>query len=293
MRRMAMLLRLAYDGTKFHGFARQTPFGSPRPQRGSPGCVRTVQGELEAALAQLYKQPIITRGASRTDAGVHAYGQIVAFDPPLAIPARGLLLGLAAALPDDLIASAAWSVEDPADGRPLNPRFHNLGKHYRYRIRSTQLREPMSSRFEWHIPRPLDIERMREAAPRLIGRHDFAGFRAVDCQAQRTVRRVRSIDLEVRSLAELDPMAADIGRVDEPHAPATIQIDVRGDAFLKNMVRIMVGTIVEIGRGRFGAERIDEVLRDGDRARAGQTAPAHGLTLMEVLWPATLGGRHS
>jgi tRNA pseudouridine38-40 synthase len=278
MRRMAMLLRLAYDGTEFHGFARQAG-------------VRTVQGELEAALARIYKQPIVTRGASRTDAGVHAHGQIVAFDPPLAIPPRGLLLGLAAALPGDLIASAAWSVEDP-DGQPLNPRFHNLGKHYRYRIRTTALREPMSARFEWHIPRPLDVERMREAAPSLIGEHDFAGFRAADCQARRTVRRVRSIDLQVRTLAELDPIASETGHLDEPHAPATIQIDVRGDAFLKNMVRIMVGTLVAIGHGRFGIERIDELLRDGDRARAGQTAPAHGLTLVEVLWPAALGGRH-
>jgi tRNA pseudouridine38-40 synthase len=290
MRRMAMLLRLAYDGTDFHGFARQAPFGSPRPQPGSPGSarVRTVQSELEAALARLYKQPILTRGASRTDAGVHAHGQIVAFDPPLAIPPRGLLLGLAAALPEDLIANAAW----PVDGESLNPRFHNLGKHYSYRIRTTQLREPISARFEWHIPRPLDVERMREAAPALIGAHDFAGFRAADCQAQRTVRRIQSIDLQVRTLAELDPMAADTGRLDEPHAPAVIEIDVRGDAFLKNMVRIMVGTLVAIGHGRFGVERIDELLREGDRARAGQTAPAHGLTLVEVLWPAALGGRH-
>jgi tRNA pseudouridine38-40 synthase len=275
---MAMLLRLAYDGTEFHGFARQ------------PG-TRTVQGELEAALARIYKQAILTRGASRTDAGVHAHGQIVAFDPPLEIPARGLLLALAAALPADLIASAAWLVDD-AGGEPLNPRFHNLGKHYRYRIRSTVLREPMSTRFEWHIPRPLDVERMRAAAPSLVGEHDYAGFRATDCQAQNTVRRLRSVDLRVRSLAELDPMSADVGRIDDPHAHASIEIDVHGEAFLKNMVRIIVGTLVAIGHGRFGEERIAEILRDKERARAGQTAPPHGLTLVEVLWPATLGGRH-
>jgi tRNA pseudouridine38-40 synthase len=275
---MAMLLRLAYDGTEFHGFARQP-------------ATRTVQGELEAALARIYKQAILTRGASRTDAGVHAHGQIVAFDPPLEIPPRGLLLALAAALPADLIASAAWLVDDPG-GEPLNPRFHNLGKHYRYRIRATVLREPMSTRFEWHIPRPLDIERMREAAPSLVGEHDFAGFRATDCQAQNTVRRLRSVDLRVRTLAELDPMSADVGRIDDPHAHASIEIDVHGEAFLKNMVRIIVGTLVAIGHGRFGEERIAEILRDKERARAGQTAPPHGLTLVEVLWPATLGGRH-
>jgi tRNA pseudouridine38-40 synthase len=275
---MAMLLRLAYDGTEFHGFARQTG-------------VRTVQGELEAALARIYKQPIVTRGASRTDAGVHAHGQIVAFDPPFSIPARGLLLGLAGALPADLIASAAWWVDDP-DGEPLHPRFHNLGKHYRYRIRPTVLRDPLSARFEWHVPRPLDVDRMREAAPQLIGEHDFAAFRAADCQAKTSVRRVRSIDLRTRTLAELDPIAADMGRLDEPHALASIEIDVRGDAFLKNMVRIMVGTLVAIGHGRFGGERIAELLHNRDRTRAGQTAPAHGLTLVEVLWPHTLGGPH-
>jgi tRNA pseudouridine38-40 synthase len=278
MGRMAMLLRLAYDGTAFHGFARQAG-------------VRTAQGELEAALAHIYKQAITTRGASRTDAGVHAHGQIVAFDPPFSIPPRGLLLGLAAALPADLIASAAWLVDDP-DGEPLNPRFHNLGKHYRYRIRTTVLRDPLSARFEWHVPRPLDVERMREAAPMLIGEHDFAGFRATDCQAKATVRRVRAIDLRLRTLAELDPITADAGRLDQADTLASIDIDVRGDAFLKNMVRIMVGTLVAIGHGRFGGERIAELLQDGDRTRAGQTAPAHGLTLIEVLWPQTLGGRH-
>ena len=275
---MAMLLRLAYDGTEFHGFARQAG-------------IRTVQGELEAALGRIYKQDIVTRGASRTDAGVHAQGQIVAFDPPFEIPARGLLLGLAAGLPADMIASAAWLVDDP-EGEPLNPRFHNLGKHYRYRLRNTVLRDPMSARLEWHIPRPLALDRMREAAPRLIGEHDFAAFRAADCQAKHTIRRVRSIDLHVRTLGELDPMAADVGRIDEAHAVASIEIDVRGDAFLKNMVRIIVGTLVAIGHERFGTERIDELLREGDRARAGQTAPAHGLVLVEVLWPAALGGRH-
>lgn len=275
---MATLLRLVYDGTEFHGFARQSG-------------VRTVQGELEAALGRIYKREILTRAASRTDAGVHAQGQIVGFDPPFAIPPRGVLLGLAAGLPRDVIASAAWEVDDP-DGEPLNPRFHNLGKHYRYRIRTTALRDPLSARFEWHLPRSLSVETMREGAAMLIGEHDFAAFRAADCQAKHTVRRVRSIDLHVRTLAQIDPLAGDVGRIDAPHDAAVIEIDVRGDAFLKNMVRIMVGTLVGIGLGRFGVERIDELLRDGDRTRAGQTAPAQGLTLVEVLWPAALGGRH-
>lgn len=281
---MAMLLRLAYEGTHFHGFARQT----------EPG-VRTVQGVLETTLSRIYKRDITTLGASRTDAGVHARGQLVAFEPPFAIPPRGLLLGLASQLPKDLVAHAAWEAEGPPGPRgpePLNPRFHNLGKLYRYRIRATQLRDPLTDRHEWHLPRPVDVARMREAAPRLVGEHDFAGFRAADCQAKTTRRRIRALELRVRTLAELDPLAHAAGRIDPPEAPACIEIDVRGDAFLKNMVRILAGTLVAVGRGQFGPERIDEVLSSGDRTRAGPTAPARGLTLIEVLWPAALGGRH-
>ncbi|NVB40234.1 tRNA pseudouridine(38-40) synthase TruA [Pseudenhygromyxa sp. WMMC2535] len=271
---MAMLLRLAYDGTDFHGFARQD---------GRGGRLRTVQGELEDALSRIYKRPLLTRGASRTDAGVHARGQLVAFDPPFEIPPRGLLLGLAAQLPADLIASAAWLAED-VEGEPLNPRFHNRGKLYRYRLRCTSLRDPLSERFEWHLPRPIALEPMLAAASHFVGEHDFAGFRAADCQARTTTRRIRDVQLRARTLAEVDPLAMQAGRIDDP---AVIEFDVRGDAFLKNMVRIMVGTLVAVGRGQFGAERIDEVLKAGDRSRAGTTAPARGLTLIEVLWPSS------
>ncbi len=270
---MAMLLRIAYEGTDFHGFARQR-----EPVQ------RTVQGELERALALIYKQPIVTRGASRTDAGVHARGQVVAFSPPFAIPPRGLLLGLAAHLPRDLIASAAWELPDPPEG-PLDPRHHNLGKHYRYRIRPTSLRDPISARFEWHLPRPLDPAVMQAAARRFVGEHDFAGFRAADCQAKTTRRRVHAVDLQQIPLGQLDGLIGDPGRIDGADSLGALIIDVRGDAFLKNMVRIMVGTLVAIGRGQFGAERIDEVFETGDRTRAGSTAPACGLTLMEVIWP--------
>jgi tRNA pseudouridine38-40 synthase len=276
---MTTLLRLAYDGTEFHGFARQLDASD------STRSVRTVQGELEAALAKLYKQEIRTRGASRTDAGVHARGQVVGFDPPFVIPPRGLLLGLASGLPRDLIASAAWVVDET-----LDPRFVNEGKHYRYRIRLSSLRDPLTERFEWHLPRRVDVGAMREAAARLIGEHDFAAFRATDCQAKTTVRRVRSIELRTMTVAELDPLAGDPGRVDPADALAVIEIDVRGDAFLKNMVRIITGSLVAVGRGQFGPERIDEVLRTGDRTRAGSTAPAQGLTLIEVYWPERLRG---
>lgn len=270
---MAMLLRVAYEGTDFHGFARQ--LGPDGLQR-----ARTVQGELEAALARIYKQAVATRAASRTDAGVHARGQIVAFDPPFMIPSRGLVLGLAAELPRDLIALAAWD-QPEHEGVRVEPRRQNLGKHYRYRIRTAQLRDPLRDRYEWHFARGLDLSAMQVAATHFIGRFDYAGFRASDCQATNTIRRVRGVEV-----AELD-----LGP-DGPHGPGwldstpgRIAIDVHGDAFLKNMVRIMVGTLVAIGRGKYGPERIDEVLASGDRTRAGNTAPARGLELVEVLWP--------
>lgn len=272
---MAMLLRVAYDGTDFHGFARQlAPEGQVSP--------RTVQGELEAALSRIHKQPIIIRAASRTDAGVHARGQLIAFDPPFAIPPRGLMLGLASELPRDVIATAAWD-QPEHEGVPIEPRRQNLGKHYRYRIRTAQLRDPLRDRFEWHFPRSLDLAAMQAAAGRFVGRFDFAGFRAADCQAHNTIRRLRAVEVSVDNLGPDGP--DDPGRLDP--TPGRIIVDVHGDAFLKNMVRILVGTLVAIGRGQFGPERIDEVLASGDRTRAGITAPARGLELVEVLWPSS------
>ncbi len=274
---MATLLRVAYEGTHFHGFARQH-LGDGRPP------VRTVQGELELALARIFKQPVITRGASRTDSGVHARGQLVALDPPFVIPPRGLLLGLASELPRDLIAVAAWD-QPEHEGLAVVPRRQNLGKHYRYRIHSAQLRDPLRDRFEWHFPRVLDLPAMQAAAGRFVGRFDFAGFRASDCQARNTSRRIRSIDISATDLDLELEIPKDPGRLDPKSG--RIVIDVRGDAFLKNMVRIMVGTLVAIGRGQFGPERIDEVLASGDRGRAGITAPARGLELVEVIWPSS------
>lgn len=272
---MAMLLRVAYEGTDFHGFARQI-----RPP--GQGITRTVQGDLEAALSRMYKQKLVVRGASRTDAGVHARGQLVAFDPPFTIPPRGLVLGLAAELPRDVIVLAAWE-QPELEGVPIQPRRQNLGKHYRYRIRTAQLRDPLQDRYEWHFARSLDLAAMQAAAGHFVGRFDFAGFRAADCQARNTIRCVHSVEVSALDLGPDGP--SDPGRLDS--APGRIAIDVRGDAFLKNMVRIMVGTLVAIGREKFGPERIDEVLATGDRTRAGNTAPARGLELVEVLWPGS------
>ena len=280
---MTVLVRLAYDGTDFHGFARQAS-GGVAAESGEARPLRTVQGELEAALAGLYRQPVRTRGASRTDAGVHALGQIVGFEAPLEIPARGVLLGLQGRLPRDLAVLAVWQAT-LADGGEVDPRFWNLGKCYRYRIRTGARRLPQTARGEWHLPRGrLDVAAMHAAAQHFVGEHDFAGFRAAGCQARTTVRRMQAVT--VRGEATRDELPADPPcLVDDP--AAIVEVEVRGEAFLQNMVRIMVGTLVEVGLGRRPPDCVAELLARPERQRSGATAPPEGLTLVEVLWPTT------
>lgn len=269
--RMTVLVRLAYDGTDFHGYARQA----------DPG-VRTVQGCLEQALAGLYRRPVASRAASRTDAGVHALGQVAGFEAPLAIPPRGVVLGLLGKLPPDIGVLAAWEATT-ADGGPVDPRFWNLGKRYRYRIRTTARRVPQTARHEWHYPRALDVAAMQAAADLFVGEHDFAGFRAVACQARTTIRRILSVDV-VASPAG-DELPPDPTTLPPGPGPEVVTITVRGEAFLQNMVRIMVGTLVDVGVGRRDPSAIRDLLARPDRQRSGATAPPEGLTLVEVLWP--------
>ncbi len=272
---MTVLVRLAYDGTDFHGFARQGQADRP---------IRTVQGTLEAALAEFYGRPVTIRAASRTDAGVHALGQIAGWEPPFVVPARGVLLGLLSKLPDDLGVLAVWEAS-LADGGPVDPRFWNLGKRYRYRIRTGQRRLPQTVRGEWHMPRPLDLAAMQAAADCFVGEHDFAGFRASGCQSRTTVRRLHAVTVTGRP-AEHAPLADPPCLVDDGRAEI-VEIEVRGEAFLQNMVRIITGTLVEVGMGRRAPTSIVDLLRNPDRHRSGVTAPPQGLTLVEVLWPAS------
>jgi tRNA pseudouridine38-40 synthase len=285
---VSVLLRVAYDGTDFHGYAAQ----QPRPD-GSP--LRTVQGDLEAALQSLYKSVVATRASSRTDAGVHAYGQLVAFEPVRDIPMPGLVRGLNGALSRDIRVLAAWEESGDRD-----VRGDNSGKYYRYKIRSTEVADPLAARYEWHLARRLDPYAMREAAAAFAGTHDFASFRSASCQAETTVRTLDSVEITFGASA-LGPMS-DRGRLDSTvktgerapgpassWGPDWVEVHVQGQAFLMNMVRIMVGTLVEVGTGRRTPESIQELLSIRDRTQAGMTAPAHGLTLVEVKWPKAEG----
>ena len=263
---MSILLRLAYDGTDFHGWAVQPP--------GRDGlAVRTVQGELQSVLGVLCGRSVAIRGASRTDAGVHATGQLVAFERVTSIPCENLVTALNRMLPVDMAVSAAWE-ETSEGGGTVDPRHGNAGKHYRYRLLLGRLRDPMTARHVWQIERPLEVSRVRDAAAHFVGTHDFAGFRSAMCQARSTVRTIFGIEL-----VEHTPTAGGV----------LLDIHVRGTAFLHNMVRVMIGTLVEIGHGRGDGARIDEALTTGVRARAGRTAPPTGLTLVEVLWPGAPG----
>jgi len=241
-------LIIEYDGAGFSGWQTQ------------PGR-RTAQGALEDALAVLVRRPVRIQGASRTDAGVHAVGQVAsfAFDGELD-PAR-LAKSLSALCRPDLAVLAAKQAPDG-----FNARFDTTGKRYRYRVLNRPAPSPLCGRIAWHVTGALALDPMADAAARLIGSHDFGGFRAADCGRENTTRTLTAVRIGP------GPMAG------------SIELAVEGDGFLKNMVRILAGTLVDVGLGRLPAGVVDEVLASGDRRRAGRTAPAHGLTLEAVFY---------
>lgn len=241
-------LVVEYDGTDLCGWQRQT--NGP-----------TVQGHLEAALGKLLAHDVGVVGASRTDAGVHARGQVASFRTERTIPLHGIRRGLNSLLPP---AIAIVDAREAADD--FHPRFSATGKHYRYLVLVRPDRSPRWRDRAWHHPAPLDLGAMRRAAEPLIGEHDFAAFRAAGCTATRTVRRIDRIE------------------IGEPDAEAVLALDVVGNAFLRNMVRIVVGTLVEVGEGRRPVTQVAEILAARDRKRAGITAPAHGLELVSVRY---------
>jgi len=218
-----------------------------------------VQGTLEAALATILRAPTRLQGAGRTDAGVHALGQVASLETDAAIFADRLRKGLTALCRPDIAVVAAARV----DGG-FNARFDARGKHYRYTIVNRSAPSPLRRRDAYHVPLPLDLDAMRGAARELKGEHDFSAFRAADCGRTSTIRTITDITLERRD--------------------AVMDINVKGTAFLKNMVRIIAGTLVDVGLGRLTAEDVADALRSRDRTRAGRTAPAHGLTLVEVFY---------
>jgi tRNA pseudouridine38-40 synthase len=243
-------LVVEYDGTALCGWQRQA--NGP-----------TVQGHLEAALGELLAHEVAVVGASRTDAGVHASGQVASFRTERPIPLHGIRRGLNSLLPPAIAVADAAEVPDD-----FHPRFSATGKHYRYLVLTRSDRSPRWRDRAWHHPGALDLAAMRQAAAALVGEHDFSAFRAAGCTAKRTVRRIEDIAID----------AAQAGN------PWLIAFDVRGNAFLRNMVRIVVGTLVEVGAGRRPVGQVAEILASRDRTRAGITAPPQGLELVSVRY---------
>lgn len=256
-------ITVAYDGSGFRGWQRQNPPNAPAP--------RTVCGVVEEAIQRALQQPVMVVGASRTDAGVHALGQVAHFDAATPIPEDRLALAINARLPQDVQVRAAEGAAadfDAIAGAKV--------KQYRYRIWNSPHRPLGVRHLFWHCWYAFDVGRMQEAARRVVGEHDFQGFAAADHDRMTTVRRVFDCRVEVGAAGGGDGPALPFLAGAESRV---LDIVVQGSGFLYNMVRIIAGTLVEIGRGHDGPELVDRVLATGDRRLAGPTLPPHGLYL--------------
>lgn len=242
MPRLKMVV--AYDGTDFFGFQRQ-------PDR------RTVQGVLEEAITRIAGHPVQLVGAGRTDAGVHARGQVCHFDTAHPMPLDRWASVLNRILPRDVVVR---SVQEAA------PDFHARKdarwKTYRYRIDTRPVPDVFTRRFHLHFPLPLDVESMQRAASFLEGTHDFTSFSSARSPVENRVRTI------YRCRVERDG--------------SLVTMEIVGNGFLYNMVRIIAGTLLEVGRGKRSWEAIPDIIRSKDRASAGKTLPPEGLTMVEV-----------
>ena len=260
-------LTLSYDGTAYVGWQRQA------------GGV-SIQGLIEDALTRLDGAPVTVHGAGRTDARVHAFGQVASARVTTAHEPMVVRRALNAMLPGDI---RVLEVEDAA--ADFHARYRATGKVYEYRIWQGEVQPPFARVWSWHVPRPLDVAAMDRAARLLEGRHDFSVFQSAGGGVRSAVRTVASARAGVR-----DP-GAEVG----VEAGADARTGIRGrfvivriaaDGFLRHMVRAVVGTLVEVGDARRDAESLAALLASHDRAAAGATAPAHGLVLVRVMYAA-------
>lgn len=262
-----MAVTVEYDGTRYHGFQRQSW------QRG--GALRTVQAELEKAVESLSGERVVVRGAGRTDAGVHARGQVVAFaaPEPWGIPVERLPYALNSVLPEDTRAVAAASVSDG-----FNPRRDARSKVYSYTFFVREFPSPFLEPYSLHVrgnAGSLSLEAMRSAASLITGRHDFAAFRSTGSSAKTTVRTVFRCELLEERL----------------YGGLVIRLVLEANGFLYNMARIIAGTLLRVGMGKISEEEVRRALEVGDRRLAGPTLPAKGLCLEKVEYDIPgLGG---
>ena len=265
-------IALAYDGTDFVGWQRQANGVS-------------VQGLIEDALRTLDGRDVDVAGAGRTDAGVHALGQVAAFTIARELEPDALVRALNAHLPH------AVRVLTAEDALPIfHPRFGARTKTYRYRLWNGDVMSPFERRYAWHVPGPLDVDAMSAAARLLEGRHDFAAFQATGSSVTTTEREIfssRIANCGLRIGAAFETKSAIESAIRNPHS-AILCYEVSGTGFLRHMVRIIVGSLVEIGRGRQPVEWISGVIASRNRTMAGPTAPPEGLFLVRVEYADAL-----
>jgi len=253
-------LTIAYDGTNFNGWQKQKPGGAARFQS-----LRTVEGVVEQAVREVTHERTRLIGSSRTDSGVHAIGQAAAFTTESPIPPERMAMAINSRLPNDVQVRKAVVVHAEFD-----PIQHCVSKGYRYSIKHGARGEVIPPLFErfyvYWMPHPLDAERMQCAAEKFIGRHDFASFTKAGHGRESTVRTIHHCSVTIE---------------DEHHC----YMDVSGSGFLYNMVRIIAGTLVAVGRGHFEPEDILDIIEARDRRAAGPTLPPHGLCLQWIEYP--------
>lgn len=251
--RETLVLTVSYDGSRFAGFARQQG-------------LETVQGRLESALAVALRREVITIGAGRTDAGVHALGQVVSFESDGDEPvAEVLMRSLNALVGDGIVVTGLRAA--PAG---FSARHSAVAREYRYRIVPGPVPPMFLSGVSWWVNKTLSMAAMEQAAQALIGEHDFRSFCVTaSAEGRRTMRRLDTIEIAPETVL----------------GEHSLVVRVVGNAFLHSMVRVIVGSLVEVGRGRRPAMWMSEVLAARDRAAAGPTAPSQGLTLWHVTYP--------
>jgi len=237
---------VAYDGTKYSGYQLQ-----PKDS--------TVQEQIEKVLSKLHKREVKTYASGRTDAGVHAKGQVLHFDSELPIAVDKFPRVINGFLPEDILFVSMEEVPDD-----FHARYDAKGKEYRYFVRYAKERDPFSRNYSYHYRYSLDVEAMRKAAQDLIGEHDFTSFCSLKTATTNRVRTIKSIDILFDG--------------------ENLEFRFVGNGFLYNMVRILVGTLLEIGNGRKAVDSIPEILDKKDHRAAGKKAPAHGLYLWKVFY---------
>lgn len=241
---MKILIRISYDGTNYFGWQRQKGFV-------------TVQQKVEEALSDLFKENIVIRGSSRTDTGVHALAQGAVFEADTTIPMDKLPYAVNSFLPNDIVV---WQAKEVSDD--FHPQYSVKDKTYEYKILNSEFRNPTLYNYTDFVKYKLDIQKMQKACQYFIGEHDFSAFCASGGQSKTTVRTIYSLSVTKEN---------DI-----------VCIKVRGNGFLYNMVRIIAGTLADVGRGKILPEDIAEIILSKNRAKAGKTMSPKGLTLMEV-----------